>query len=201
MTDEQRAYILAHPADSPTAIARHLGIARTCIYHVLGHRRERHNFTETPEEVQRIADLYREHTAQEVADVIGWTYNRVTFIIRKHRLMKSPEGIQRNKDIRCSAAQRPEKRERARQTMNEIWQSELRRIRWGMDRRTRLRVRTEPPKVASCMRDACRRRDYFEEPMEYPFILFYDRLTRRSPTFESYAAAKYHIRFLPADEE
>lgn len=145
-----------------------------------------------------IRQLYPTNTPSEIAKMTGRAYSFVVKWARKCGLEHdeaTKERIRRqaihNLTKRSNYA--PEILKRRSETFKQLWRKEELRVKYGLQRQTRLRLRTMPTKHRKARNQLLARYGYLYDE-ETPFCLYYDAETRRAKR-EKYYIEKYGFEF------
>ena len=206
ITDEQRAYVIAHINDRPRAkVAKDAGVGLSTVYRLAGQYggEMRYDLSTRREGIEEcVRRYYPTMTAREIAVKFGYSKARVTVWaerigvrhdaateerIRRERCERLAEA-RRHMDYKAAAEKRRKRRE----------YDEL-RVMSGLKQLTRLRISSIRPASYNSRWYLERKYDYFTVEGE-PYSLYYDSGTRRCRN-EAYFTEKYGLKFIKADED
>lgn len=206
ITDEQRAYIIAHINDRPRVkVARDAGVSLHTVY-ILARRyggEMRYDLSMRHEGIEEcVRKYYPTMTAREISEKFGYSRTRIIAWARRsgvrhdvateerirHEQLQRLVVSRRNMDVKAAAEKRSRKRR-----LDELL------VMSGRKPLTRLRLRAMPRKAYQARWYLERRYDYFTVEGE-PYSLYYDSETRRCRN-ETYYTEKYGLRFIKSDED
>lgn len=158
----------------------------------------------TEEHIQKIRELYPDHTGKDIAELIGCSKESVSVYARRLGLAHSAELLQEMKRKRTAAAtasRTPETYKKIAEKMRRVRLAETTRKLSGMAQTTKCQIRLLPSKTRKYMTSIVYRCNYFRYGDPDDAVLYYDSETKRSAKVEEFAAKKYGIKFLPADDD
>lgn len=157
----------------------------------------------TEEQKHKISELYPEHSAKEIGEVLGINRNRINDYARKNGIRHTPEAWQRIKRCRVIDALRGHTKEsylKGAATRKRTYRSEMLRLLGGQRKETRITVSVLSQKCRRRMIMLCNQHNYFRDEDINEAVVYYDSETKRCPAAERYASEKYGIKFVEADE-
>lgn len=160
----------------------------------------------TEEEKAYIREHLPQSTYAQVARELGRQSTTVIWFARRNGIEHSKAAVR----LACGAHLRNESsRDRAArfkkiaETRKEMYRKERRRVKWGLERRTKINAcATAPNKVIVARHHLKSQRSYVLEDCRAfngnPYNVYYDSETMRSPN-EAYYTEKYGFKFIPLD--
>lgn len=206
ITDEQRAYIIAHINDRPrTKVAKDAGISLSAVYRIVRDvgGEMRYDLSTKREGIEEcVRKHYPTMTAREISVMFGYSKTRVTTWAERLGVRHddaTEERIRQEKLRRLAVARlHTDRKAAAEKRMKKRKYDEL-RVMSGLKPLTRLKMRTIHPSAYKSRWYLEKRYGYFTVDGE-PYSLYYDSETRRCRN-EAYYTEKYGLKFIKADEE
>ncbi len=201
ITQQQRAYIIAHVNDRPrTAVARAAGIGMGALYRIVRENggELRHDLSTKREGIEEtVRRHYPTMTAGEISARFGYSKTRVNTWAQRLGVRHSPETEARMK--REQLVRLDECRKRIdRKAAHEKWRRRRRmdelRVLSGQPQRTRFRFKAMPIRIYKAKWYLCRNYDYRNDPANI-HVLLYGTDTRR--VREAHYEKKYGLTFKP----
>ena len=140
-------------------------------------------------------------SSREIHDVTGFALSSIIRCARKNNLRHTEEAQARiDAYIRSRRQEGARKRDRfkLREKMISIRKMEAWRVRSGIKKQTKFKVRITPKKIQRAMYHLSRKYNYFYDTVD-DATLYFDSQTNR--TKEQYYIDKYGIKFAQADED
>mgnify|MGYP006928588624 FL=1 len=157
--------------------------------------------SKVPGLTEKVLELYPTMSSREIHDVTGFALSSIIRCARKNNLKHTEEAQARIgayvRERRQDGQRRRDYSKLSKKVSNtrtmEAW-----RVRSGLKKETKYKVRITPKRVQCAMYHLSRKYDYFYETVD-DTTLYYDSRTKRAN--EQYYVDKYGIKFEQADEE
>ncbi len=206
LTEEQKAYIKEHKTESPTAMARKIGCAIHTIYYylklygcndVIADRKAYREHIRN--EIKR---LYPDHSATEIASMLGLTRNSISKIAYHYGLKHTLETQERLRLKSIQIARSPEFQKIRADGLRRTLRMERIRLKNGLPQKTKRKFRMVSRKALSARNYLTSAYNYFyDKELGEMLTIFYDSSTKRlPPDKEQHYKDVYHIKFEQADE-
>lgn len=188
LTEEQKQYIKEHPTESPSSIARKLGVYRQNVYYWL-HRFHGEKFTAAKNEGMSerrkiVMEMYPLHSGSEIAKILGVTREAVNSMARRLGVRHTEDTSKRLKEKRTEIIKR-------------IIAMERLRVASGKKQLTKRKIVRQPNRSMCARHYLVSKYNYFyDKDLGESLTVFYDKETKRlSPEKERHYIETYHLRF------
>lgn len=158
----------------------------------------------TDEKKQKIIRLYPEHSARQIAGMIGMSRQTVATFVKAQGLKHTEEATERLKGEvlkRAQAAYSKETVDKIKKAVKTLRRQETLRLMSGQPQLTKLRINLLPKKTQRRMSTLVYCFHYFRGNNRNECALYYDEQTKRNSRVEKYATERYGIVFKSAMEE
>lgn len=158
----------------------------------------------TDEQKQEIIRLYPEHSARQVAKIMGISHQTVASFVKAQGLKHAEEVTKRLRDEvlrRARAAHSKETVDKINKAVKALRRQETLRLMSGQPQLSKLRVNLLPKKTQRRMSGLVYYFHYFRGNNRNECVLYYDEQTKRNSKVEEYATKRYGIVFKSAMEE
>ena len=201
LTEEQKLYIKEHPKESPSSIARKLGVYRQYVYYWL-HRFHGKEFIAAKNEdmCERrkiVLEMYPLHSGNEIAKILGVTREAVNSMARRLGVKHTEETSRRLMRKFIEGSMQPDVKGKRTEKIRNIIAMERLRVASGKKQLTRRKVIRQPNRSMCARRYLISKYNYFyDQEICEPLTIFYDEETKRlPPEREQYYTDTYHLRF------
>lgn len=203
LTSEQLEYIKAHINDYPRKkVAKNAGVTIHTLYRYVelfgGNKKDKQLGQST---IDKIASLYEYKTATEISKMLNVPKSTIMGYAWKLRLQHNEETLHRISDERGKSlmAYWTEARYKEKGAKHHRkYKAEELRILSGKPQLTKLKIRKLYPKALNAKMYLRKRYNYFYSDGE-PFVLCYDKETKRHPK-EQYYSDKFGFKFVAASD-
>lgn len=205
ISDEQRAYVIAHINDRPRSrVIDESGISRATFYQIVKEnggivRRELSEKAAWRERIVR--EHYAEMSGYEIDRKFGFPRNAANKIAERLGLRHSAETEERIRRKHAHDLRTADKNHKAMGERRKAqFRAERARVLGGMKQRTRLRLAKMSPKGRNAKWRMIKVYNYFGQGKDEAHILCYDSETKRKPELEE-RYNRYGLVFVEADED
>lgn len=157
--------------------------------------------SKVPGLTEKVLELYPTMSSREIHDVTGFALSSIIRCARNNNLKHTDEAQARiNAYVRRRRREGQRKRnyKKLSEKITSIRKVEAWRVRSGLKKETKYKVRITPKRVQQAMYHLSKKYNYFYDTVDNQ-TLYYDSQTKR--TNEQYYIDKYGIRFVQADED
>lgn len=201
LTEEQKQYIKEHAKESPSSIARKLGVYRQYVYYWL-HRFHGKEFIAAKNEDMRerrriVLEMYPLHSGNEIAKILGVTREAVNSMARRLGVKHTEETSRRLMRKWVEGSMQPNVKEKRAEKIRNIIAMERLRVASGKKQLTKRKVIRQPNRSMCARRYLISKYNYFyDQEFCEPLTIFYDEETKRlPPEREQYYTDTYHLHF------
>lgn len=204
ITQEQENYIKTHLDEYPRSeMAKKLGITTHCLYkyiNIYGGKVKKYDKYDVLRE--KIKKMYPTMTAKEIAVELNMSTSSIQYQATKLGLThnkETQERLDKQRNTLLRKSWNAEKYAKAGKRMHLLYKREELLVLSGLAQHTRLHIRQLYPKALNAKMYLRKNYNYFYSKGE-PFVLCYDKETRRHPK-EQYYSEKFGFEFVEATSE
>lgn len=204
ITQEQKNYIKTHLDEYPRSeMAKKLGITTHCLYkyiNIYGGKVKKYDKYDILRE--KIKKMYPTMTAKEIAVELNMSTSSIQYQATKLGLThnkETQERLDKQRNTLLRKSWNAEKYAKAGKRMHLLYKREELLVLSGLAQHTKLHIRQLYPKALNAKMYLRKNYNYFYSKGE-PFVLCYDKETRRHPK-EQYYSEKFGFEFVEATSE
>ena len=207
-SEEDLKYIREHPSEKISSIAKRLNCGVSAVYYqhrnIFGQKYILARKDEMKKKQEAIRRLYIDHSAVEIAAILGCSANTVKSCARRLGFHHSEECIMRMRRESAERIVRPDIQKKKMEGIRKrIAKDNFRVLNCGIPFGKKSFACRVPRRVIAARVYLTRNYNYFYDT-EYGdyYAIFYDNETRRLPLErEKHYHDKYGLNFMPADTE